>query len=62
MGGKGKKSKDSYNNKKRGTPAVNQRQYKTQQRDVCFDQGESLPTYKEPSGTDEFCMIIRLKI
>ena len=60
MGGKGKKSKDSY--KKRGAPAVNQRQYKSQQRDVCFDQGESLPTYKEPSGTDEFCMIISLKI
>lgn len=46
MGGKGKKGKD--NQKKR--PINHHRQHKTQQRDMGFEQADSLPTNEELSG------------
>lgn len=46
MGGKGKRSKD--NQKKR--PVNHHRQHKMQQRDMGFEQQDSLPTNEELSG------------
>ena len=54
MGGKGKRSKESYGTKNRGGGGnQHQRQHKTRDRDLGFE-GNSLPNKEESSGIKKF--------